>query len=307
MYNVTMKKIYILLVIALFVSFGVQIPSEAGIFAKQKAKIEQKKIYKSTLQDIKNVILVQDKLANKHDYDGLYKLYSDNFVNSDGFDKETYFKLIEETWEVYPDISYTTEIKNIEFNDNYATVFVKEIAVAAPKEEIGEFTTIGELYSVSKCVYHLEKHGNNWFISSEKVIEETSTLKYGEARYVDFELNTPKQIGSDKFYTVQLKADLPPQTIAVASISNEKIIYPQTKSEDAFRKMTGNSLERVFKSNSDSVNEYAVASIGLTHTENYDEEHIKVYMSGLGFVMTRINVVPQNKFIKLEDKNEQNK
>ena len=302
-----MKKIYILLVIALFVNFGVQMPSEAGIFAKQKAKIEQKKIYKSTLQDIKNVILIQDKLANKHDYDGLYKLYSKDFVNSDGFDKEAYFKLIKETWEIYPDISYTTEVKNVEFNDNYATVFVKEIAIASPKEEIGEFTTIGELYSVSKCVYHLEKHGNDWLISSEKVIEETSTLKFGEARYIDFELNTPKQIGSDKFYTVQLKTELPPQTIAVASIGNEKIIYPQVKAEDVFRRMTGGSLERVFKSNSDNVNEYAVASIGLTHTENYDEEHIKVYMSGLGFVMTRINVVPQNKFIKSEAKNEQDK
>lgn len=307
MYNVTMKKICILLVIALFTSIGVQTPSDAGIIAKQKAKIEQKRIYKATLQDIKNVILAQDKLANEHNYDGLYKLYSDNFVNSDGFNKEVYFKLIKETWEVYPDISYTTEIKNIEFNDNYATVFVKEIAVASPTEEIGKFTAVGELYSVSKCVYHLEKHGNDWQISSEKVIEETSALKFGEARYVNFELNTPKQIGSDKFYTAQLKVDLPPQTIAVASISNEKIVYPQTKSEDAFRRLTGNNLERVFKSNSDCTNEYAVASIGLTHTENYDEEHIKVYMTGLGFIMTRINVVPQNKFINSEVKNEQNK
>ena len=307
MYNITMKKICILLVIALFTSIGVQIPSDAGIIAKQKAKIEQKRIYKSTLQDIKNVILAQDKLANEHNFGGLHKLYSDNFVNSDGFNKEVYFKLIKETWEVYPDISYTTEIKNIEFNDNYATVFVKEIAVASPTEEIGKFTAVGELYSVSKCVYHLEKHGNDWQISSEKVIEETSALRFGDARYVNFELNTPKQIGSDKFYTAQLKVDLPPQTIAVASISNEKIVYPQTKSEDAFRRLTGNNLERVFKSNSDCVNEYAVASIGLTHTENYDEEHIKVYMTGLGFIMTRINVVPQNKFINLEVKNEQNK
>jgi hypothetical protein len=38
-----------------------------------------------------------------------------------------------------------------------------------------------------------------------------------------------------------------------------------------------------------------------------DEEHIKVYMTGLGFIMTRINVVPQNKFINSEVKNEQNK
>lgn len=302
-----MKKIYILLVIALFMNFGMQMPTQAGIIAKQKAIIEQKRVYKSTLQDIKNVIITQDKLANKYDYDGLYKLYSDNFVNSDGFNKEVYFKLIKETWEVYPDISYTTEIKNIEFNDNYATVFVKETAIATPKEEIGGYSTVGELHSVSKCVYHLEKQGQEWQISSEKVIEEISSLKYGEARYVDFELDTPKQIGSGKYYTATLKADLPPQTIAVASISNEKIVYPQTKSEDAFRRISGNSLERVFKSNSDSVNEYAVASIGLTHTENYDEEHIKVYMSGLGFIMTRINVVPENKYIKLEAKNEQNK
>ncbi|MBO6086898.1 hypothetical protein J6P92_00950 [bacterium] len=302
-----MKKIYVLLVIALFMNFGIQMPSDAGIIAKQKAKIEQKRNYKSTLRDIKNVILTQDKLANKYDYDGLYKLYSDNFVNSDGFNKEVYFKLIKETWEVYPDISYTTEIKNIEFNDNYATVFVKEVAVAAPKEEIGGYSTVGELHSVSKCVYHLERYGNNWLISSEKIIEETSTLKYGEARYVDFELDTPKQIGSDKYYTVKLKVDLPKDTVAVASISNEKIIYPQTKSEDAFRRLTGDNLERVFKSNSDNINEYAVASVGLTHTENYDEEHVKVYMSGLGFIMTRINVIPENKYIKSEAKNEQSK
>ena len=74
-----------------------------------------------------------------------------------------------------------------------------------------------------------------------------------------------------------------------------------------FRKLSGDNLERVFKSNSDNINEYAVASIGLTHTENYDEDRIRVYMSGLGFIMTRINVVPENKYIKLEDKNEQSK
>ena len=224
-----MKKIYILLILAIFFGFGVQVPSEAGIIAKQKIKLEQKRLNKSTLKDIKNVIITQDELANKYDYEGLYKLYSDDFVNSDGFDKKAYFNLIKETWEAYPDISYKTEIKNIEFTDNYATVFVKEIAVAAPKEEIGDYSTIGELYSVSKCVYHLEKHGNKWLINSEKVIEETSIQRYGEARYVDFELNAPKQIGSNKYYTVTLKADLPPETIAVASINTEKIVYPQKK------------------------------------------------------------------------------
>ncbi len=307
MYNVIMKKISVLLILALLL-ITVQTPAQAGFIANQKARIEQNRIYKSTIQDIKNIIEKQDEYANKHDYDGIYKLYSDDFVNSDGFDKSAYFKLIKETWETYPDITYKTEIKNIEFTDNYATVFVKEIAVAAPKEKFGDYETVGELYSVAKTVYHFEKHGSDWLINSEKVIEETSTLKYGSARYMNVELYVPKQIGSGKYYTTTLKIDAPEDMVCVGSIGREKIIYPQTKADDAFRRISDGSLERVFLANTDNVNEYAVASVGITHAEKaFDEKHIKVYMNGLAFVMTRVNVIPENKFIKIEENNEQNK
>ena len=33
-------------------------------------------------------------------------------------------------------------------------------------------------------------------------------------------------------------------------------------------------------------------------------QDLKVYNHGLAFIMTRINVIPENKFIKLEDKKE---
>ncbi len=308
MYNIIMKKISVLLTLALLLTaFGSQTPCNAGFFANKKAQIEQNKIYKSTIQDIKNIIEKQDLYANKQDYAGLSSLYSVNFVNSDGFDRDVYFKLIQDTWKTYPDITYTTEIKNIEFSDNYATVFVKETAVATSKEEIGEYETIGELYSVSRCVYHLEKIGTTWKISSEKIIEETTTLKYGDARYLNIELNAPKQIGSGKFYTTTLKVDVPQGTTAVASINKENIVYPQTQSDSAFRRVSGNVLERVFQSNKDNVNEYTVASVGITQAESYDEQRIRVYMNGLAFIMTRVNVIPENRFIKIEDKDEQSK
>ena len=301
-----MKKISVLLTLALLL-FSAQPPCEAGFLANRKIKIEQNKIYKSTIQDIKNIIEKQDLYANKQDYAGLLSLYSVNFVNSDGFDRDVYFRLIQDTWKTYPDITYTTEIKNIEFSDNYATVFVKETAVATSKEEIGEYETIGELYSVSRCVYHLEKFGTTWKISSEKIIEETTTLKYGDARYLNIELNAPKQIGSGKFYTTTLKVDVPPGTTAVASINKENIVYPQTQTDSAFRRVSGNVLERVFQSNKDNVNEYTVASVGITQAESYDEKRIRVYMNGLAFIMTRVNVIPENRFIKIEDKDEQSK
>lgn len=300
-----MKKFILSLIITLLMVTNVSIIScDASIFTKYKIKSEQNKLYKSTYNDIKSIIQKQDEYANKQDLSNLLALYSENFLNSDGFNKRTYSKLIEETWQTYPDISYTTEIKNIEFTDNYATVFVNEVAIATSKEQIGEFEAVGELLSIAKCVYHLEKQGNKWLISSERIIEENTSLKYGEARYINIELNAPKQIGTNAFYTATLKIDAPENATLVGSISREKIIYPQTKSEDTFRHISDGILERVFKSNSDNVNEYAVASVGITHAEDYDEEKIRVYMSGIAFVMTRINIVPENKFINTEDKKE---
>ena len=299
------KKLSVLLITALLFSVAASLPSQAGIFAVQKVKIEQNRIKKSTYNDIKKVIDQQSVFTNKYDLKGLSSLYANNFVNSDGFNKDVYFKLIEETWKTYPDITYKTEIKNIEFSDNYATVFTYETAVATTQEEIGDLTAIGELYSTSQCVYYLEKQGAKWLINSEKIIEETSTLKYGDARYINIELNAPKQIGANKDYTTTLKVDAPKDSVVIASINKENIVYPQTKSDDAFRKIPDdNILERVFLSNKDNVNEYAVASIGITRAENYTDNQIRIYMGGLAFIMTRINVIPENKFIKLEDKKE---
>ncbi len=299
------KKLSVLLITALLFSIASTLPGQANILTTQKARIEQNRINRATYNDIKKVIDQQSVYTNKYDLKGLATLYANNFVNSDGFNKDVYFKLIEETWKTYPDITYKTEIKNIEFSDNYATVFTNEVAIATSQEEIGDLTAIGELYSTSQCVYYLEKQGAKWLINSEKIIEETSTLKYGDARYINIELNAPKQIGANKDYTTTLKVDAPKDSVVIASINKENIVYPQTKSDDAFRKMPDdNILERVFLSNKDNVNEYAVASIGITRAENYTDNQIRVYMGGLAFIMTRINVIPENKFIKLEDKKE---
>ena len=299
------KKLSVLLITALLFSITSTLPGQANILTTQKARIEQNRINRATYNDIKKVIDQQSVYTNKYDLKGLATLYANNFVNSDGFNKDVYFKLIEETWKTYPDITYKTEIKNIEFSDNYATVFTNEVAIATSQEKIGDLTATGELYSTSQCVYYLEKQGAKWLINSEKIIEETSTLKYGDARYINIELNAPKQIGANKNYTTTLKLDAPKDSVVIASINKENIVYPQTKSDDAFRKMPDdNILERVFLSNKDNVNEYAVASIGITRAENYTDNQIRVYMGGLAFIMTRINVIPENKFIKLEDKKE---
>ncbi|CCY63718.1 putative uncharacterized protein [Clostridium sp. CAG:967] len=304
MYNKIMKKISVLILLALLISINSPLQSQAGIFNTYKLKAEQNREYKSNYEAVKKVIDSQTVYTNKYDLKGLATLYSDNFVNSDGFNKDIYFKLIDETWKTYPDITYTTEIKNIDFNENYATVFVHETAVATATDTVGEVQVIGELYSTAKCVYFLEKTGSKWVISSEKIVEETSSLRYGDARYIKMELNSPKQIGPNKYYTTTLKVDAPSDSVVIASISKENIVYPQTKADDAFRKLPDdNILERVFLSNKNNVNEYTVASVGITKAEPYNENEVKVYMGGLAFIMTRVNVIPENKYIKIEPEN----
>lgn len=294
-----MKKLSVLIILTLLLANIC--PAEAGIISLHKSRAEQNRLYKSAYNDVKRVIDQQTVYTNKYDLDGLSSLYAKEFVNSDGFDKEVYFKLIKETWETYPDISYKTQINKIEVGENYATVYVDEVAVATSKETVEELTVIGELYSTSKCVYYLEKQGSKWLISSEKVLDETSTLKYGDARYADIKLNVPKQIGAGKEYTASLNVVTPVDSVIIASISKENIVYPQTKSEDAFRKLTDNSvLERVFTSNKNNVNEYAVASVGVTRAESVSDTQARIYMGGLAFIMTRINVIPENKFIQTE-------
>lgn len=294
-----MKKLSVLIILTLLLANIC--PAEAGIISLHKSRAEQNRLYKSAYNDVKHVIDQQTFYTNKYDLDGLSSLYTKEFVNSDGFNKEVYFKLIKETWETYPDISYKTQINKIEVGENYATVYVDEVAVATSKETVEDLTVIGELYSTSKCVYYLEKQGSKWLISSEKVLDETSTLKYGDARYADIKLNVPKQIGAGKEYTASLNVVTPVNSVIIASISKENIVYPQTKSEDAFRKLTDNSiLERVFTSNKNNVNEYAVASVGVTRAESVSDTQARIYMGGLAFIMTRINVIPENKFIQTE-------
>lgn len=299
------KALLTLLLTVLLVSGSTQ-PSQARIFDTTRAAITQAKEINANFKAIKNVIIAQNEFCNKRNYEGLNDLYKSDFINNDGFSKEVYFKLIKDTWKSYPDISYSTEIKSININNNYAAVETYERAVATTKEEVGEIEIVGELHGFAHSVYYLEKIGKNWKIASENILEEKTSLSYGDARYLNINLNAPEQVGAGKSYSTNLTINAPEDSVIVASIGQEKITYPQSRSEEVYRKLSNdNTLERMFKANTSNTNEYNIASVGITRAEIPDEaqpQNIRIYMSGIAFVMTRINVVPVNKFIKLEDK-----
>ena len=297
-----------LFIITLTLLLNVQI-SEAKLLDTYGVSHSENRKINNSYKSIKNLIITQNKFCNKQNYEGLYELYKDDFVNNDGFNKKIYFKLIKDTWENYPDISYTTEIRSINTANNFATVETYETAVAITKEEFENLEIAGELHGFAHSVYYLEKIGKNWKIASENVLEEKTSLTYGDTRYMNINLNSPAQIGAGQFYSANLTINAPDNAIIVGSIGREEITFPQKRSEEIYRTFSDeNTLERVFRANKDNTNEYNIAAVGVTRAEQADKknpESINIYMSGIAFIMTRVNVIPENKFIKSDENNEQ--
>jgi len=297
-----MKKIFLILVMILVVcpkSYGssdnIAILTKNGFFEKPQIS------YSNPSEELKRVLCAHLKYSNDYNLEKLKSLYAPNYTNADGLSRDVFFDLIKKTWESYPDIKYRMEIKNLEINDTLAVAQLMEEAVATTNSKSQLIAEKGDLKSVSSSVYYFEKVNNEWKITSDHIIFEQTALTYGSAKDTPIELISPNQIAANTPYTATLKINAPKDTLIIASIGKENITYPQAPADEVFRKLPDSGvLERVFKSNKDNINEYTVASFGMTKAEVNKTREVKIFITGLGFVMTRVNVVPTNNFIKAE-------
>jgi len=297
-----MKKILLILTVVLIFcpqSYAEEINNIALL--TQKGFFEKPQISSvNSCEEVKRTLYSHQKYANGYNFEKLKSLYSEKFINADGLNKDLYLDLIKKTWASYPDIEYKMGIKNIEINGNMAVAQVSESAEATTNSKSGVVNEKGLLESISNGVYYLEKINNEWLITSDHIIFEKTFLRYGVAKSIQIDLTAPCQIPANTQYTSSLNIEVPKDSIVIASIGRENITFPQTVAEEIFRKLPeGGLLERVFVSNDKNINEYTVASFGITKAEINNGMEIKIYVTGLGFVMSRVNVIPKNDFIKV--------
>lgn len=298
-----MKKIILILTVFLILcpksyadnSENIALLTKKGFFDRP-----QQNSFLTPCEEVKKALYNHLKYANTYDINGLKTLYADKYTNADGLNKNVYFDLIKRTWEAYPDIKYKMSIKNLAINGNTAVVQISEAAQATTNSKSGVIDEKGLLQSFSDSVYYLEKINNEWLITSDTILFEKTFLRYGATKDIDVDLFAPAQIYADTEYTSSLKIIPPKDSLVIASLGKENITYPQTIADEIFRKLPDNGvLERVFKSNDKNINEYAVASFGVTQAEIKNGTEIKIYITGLGFIMSRVNVIPKNEFIKV--------
>lgn len=304
MTNLFMKKIILILTAILIIcpkSYAADEDNIALLTQKGFFDRSQQSYFSNPCEEVKKVINAHLAYANSYNFEKLKSLYSSNFMNADGLSRDVYFELIKKTWASYPEIKYKAVIKNIGIDGNIAVVQVNETAEAATNSTSEIVKERGLLQSNSESVYYLEKFNDEWLITSDHILAEKTSLKYGSAKEMDVSLSAPAQIFANTPYTASLKIDVPKDSLIIASIGQENITYPQITAEEVFRKLPEDgTLERIFKSNDKNINEYAVASFGVTKAEIKGTE-IKIYVTGLGFIMSRINVIPQNNFVKVAE------
>ena len=249
-------------------------------------------------RDVKRVLESQVKFANKTDFDKFISTYDKQYVNSDGFNLDIYSNLVKDIWNTYDNIKYGIKIKNISVENDKAIAELTETSYAIIPMAA---QLSGELKSESNSVYYLQKINGEWKVTSDSVIDETTSMLYGDAKNLDIKLTVPTQIPADTEYSAMLEFTPPKETYAIASIAADKVEYPQKQAKEVFRVLPDdNILERLFTSNTDNVNEYIIASIGLTRAA-VEDLNVKLSLTGFGYTIKRVNVIPQNKLITRDE------
>lgn len=297
-----MKKfIFTIILISLFLPLT-EVKTEASLISDRSYRIEQRREQRQDIKDIKNLFKLHNKYANTHNINALKPLYTDNYINNDGFDKKAYFKSIDSTWKACQDLTYDTKILSIELKGENASVNVEETASGTLYENIESVPVAGEIHSKARGIYHLIKINGNWYISGETAISDESSLLYGDARFMNIELNSPSQVPAGDTYTASLQVDMEDNMLIIGSIDNDTVKYPPTTPKTELRAIgQSHTLERLIKANTDNLNEYAVASLAISKVENLDSDRYRIYMAGLACIMKRVNVIPKNNFIEIEE------
>ena len=296
-----MRKVFLFFILILATVIAFDSSAQASLISSSAYRKEQNKINKIEEKQIRQLFKLHTEYANKHDFVKLKSLYADNYVNSDGFNKEAYFKSIDDTWEECKDLTYNVKILSIDINANNASVSVEERALGTIYDKLDTLSVTGEIHAKSTSIYHLVKLNGNWFICGESMLTDESSLLYGDARFMNIELIAPNQVGAGDTYTTTVKTDADESMVVVGSLEHDLVIYPSKAPSGPLRTMPKtNILERFIKANTDNINEYAVASLAISKAVSDKISGTKIYMAGVACLMKRVNVIPKNNFVNIE-------
>ncbi|MBQ2644912.1 nuclear transport factor 2 family protein [bacterium] len=272
------------------ISFSVE---EDSVSIDEKiASVGFGKIFASEPQkEITNLFKKIDYYTEKQDLKKIREFYSDDFVNNDGFDIDTYMKSVKAGASIYCNIKIESKINSVSVNGNYAVVHVTENAEAETVKPTEGIDGSGLVIASADIYYYLQNNGRKWKIVSANVIDENHSILYGYAKNIYFSLNTPTQVKSNTEYTSSLTFAPIKDILVSASLASQPIVNPLPLIREPFKTVKNDGvLERIFTANTDGYNEYTIASICIAQPQMVSQENINFKINGAAFVIRRVNV-----------------
>lgn len=254
---------------------------------------------KAELQDISSVkLMLQDLMdaSNRHDIDAVLKHYSPNFTSGDSLNLKDVRGLVQDTWQMFPDIHYNSQTLEIRVNGSWAAVESIDTASATTKVDPTVSDKPGIMKSRSRGLLYLHRIGKTWEILSDATLFEKATITYGPFDTVAIDVESPEQVFAGESYTAKVTVGIPTGNIAFATITQEPLTYPQHTSKDKFRTLSTEKtdLERIFKANTTNNNEVVTATIGFTEIGQDEQERPTINLKGIMTVVKRVNVIPKS-------------
>ena len=145
-----MKKIILITLLSILLT--------PASFAEENTPFFNLRILNNDTREVKSLLNAQVRYANRNNFDKFINTYDKNYVNSDGFNLETYSNIVKDVWQSYDKIKYGIKIKNIAIKDDSAIVQIEETSNAI----IPDKTMSGVLKSEADSVYHLKKVDGKW-------------------------------------------------------------------------------------------------------------------------------------------------
>jgi ketosteroid isomerase-like protein len=256
---------------------------------------------KSELQDIASVkLMLQDLMdaSNRHDLDAVLKHYSPNFTSGDSLSLKDVRGLIQDTWNMFPDIHYNSQTLEIRVNGNWAAVESLDTATATAKLDPTVSDKPGVMKSRSRGLLYLHRIGKTWEIVSDATLYEKATITYGPFDNINVDVEAPEQVFAGESYTAKIRVGIPAGNIAFATITQEPLTYPQQTGKDKFRTLSTEKtdLERIFKANTTNNNEVVTATVGFTEIGQDEQERPTINLRGIITVVKRVNVIPRSTY-----------
>lgn len=273
-----MKKISILI---LLLVFGFNLPCYSFVSPFDLSK-----------KEIKDVLNCHNKAMDKYDFEKIKTYYSKDYKNSDGFELDDVFEMLEKTRKAYGDIKYKTKINDISLYDNWAVVQMSDESRAKINHDNKkDKDKTGYLKGRSSYILYLKKDDDGWKIVADDILMEETSLKFGIAKKMDINLITPVFVKPGSEYDLRLEMNKPDDILAIGSISREEIKYPPSDYEEKFRKISQDGeLERLVRANNNDLDEYALASIGFTKVSvNKEQTRARIEVLGMAYIMKRVN------------------